>query len=375
MGSVSDLPQAQAETQRASFTAPEAEVLVVDDFPSNLMVAEGLLTPYGMRVSTCLNGREAVEMVGAGSFDLVLMDHMMPEMDGVEATHAIRAMDETRLNSVPIIALTANAVAGMREMFLENGFNDFISKPIATSKLDAVLKKWIPEGKRRAAPEGAAADSAPADPPEAALPDIEGVDPAVGLARVGGSRAVYMELLEVFRRDAAAGAETLRNVPDEKSLGRFTTLVHALKSALANIGADGLSRDAARLETAGREADLASIAANLPRFRDELASLAERIGRIPKAAPGPGGGPAPEAVAEALVRLQTALETRDIEAIYAGQEALQGLPFNGEDLGAVSEISDLILTMEYGPAAEAVKSLRRRMALPGRREGDGAPGA
>ncbi|MDR3299206.1 MAG: response regulator, partial [Candidatus Accumulibacter sp.] len=152
MGDMTRVMARREQPHSASFTAPEAEVLIVDDFTSNLLVAEGLLIPYKMRVFTCLNGREAVERVRERSFDLVFMDHMMPEMDGVEATRVIRAMKEERCRTLPIIALTANAVSGMREMFLENGFNDFLSKPIEVTKLDTVLEKWIPAGKRRDAP-------------------------------------------------------------------------------------------------------------------------------------------------------------------------------------------------------------------------------
>jgi signal transduction histidine kinase/DNA-binding NarL/FixJ family response regulator len=205
LGDLSETPLKCTEAQRITFIAPEAEVLVVDDFSSNLLVAEGLLVPYGMRVFTCLNGREAVKLVRERHFDLVLMDHMMPEMDGMEATKAIRAMSGKRLRTMPIIALTANAVSGMREMFLENGFNDFLSKPIESSKLDAVLKKWIPEDKRRDAPEKGEKSSASAESQKTALPEIAGVDVVGGLARIGGSQRRYLDLLESFNRDAEAG--------------------------------------------------------------------------------------------------------------------------------------------------------------------------
>ncbi|MDR1686893.1 MAG: transporter substrate-binding domain-containing protein [Desulfovibrio sp.] len=153
MGGPADITTAaHAEAPRISFTAPEADVLIVDDLPGNLLVAEGLLAPYRMRLFSCLSGREAVELVQARPFDLVLMDHMMPEMDGVEATRAFRAMDDERCRNMPVVALTANAVSGMKEMFLANGFNDFLSKPVDVRKLDAVLRQWIPARKRRPAP-------------------------------------------------------------------------------------------------------------------------------------------------------------------------------------------------------------------------------
>ena len=145
-------PARYAKSTKPSFTAPEAEVLLVDDFPTNLLVTKGLLRPYRMRVRTCLNGRQAVELVQKHTFDLVLMDHMMPEMDGIEATTAIRAMGG-HFATLPIVALTANAIAGMEERFLSMGFNAFLSKPIETIRLDAMLKKWIPQEKQQDAPE------------------------------------------------------------------------------------------------------------------------------------------------------------------------------------------------------------------------------
>ena len=155
MGDLAATSATRAVEQRISFTAPEAEVLVVDDSPVNLMVAEGLLALYNMRISTCLNGREAVELVQARSFDLVFMDHMMPEMDGMEALAAIRALGG-RFSELPIAVLTANIIAGMKEIFLANGFNDFLAKPIAHGELDALLQKWIPAAKRQNVPDGAA---------------------------------------------------------------------------------------------------------------------------------------------------------------------------------------------------------------------------
>jgi CheY-like chemotaxis protein len=125
-------------------------VLLVDDFPINLLVAEGLLAPYRMCVFTCLNGREAVELVQARSFDLVFMDHMMPEMDGMEAVAIIRGLGG-RFAELPIVAFTANVVSGMGNIFLENGFNDVLAKPVETDKLDAVLRKWIPAAKQQTA--------------------------------------------------------------------------------------------------------------------------------------------------------------------------------------------------------------------------------
>jgi CheY-like chemotaxis protein len=308
-----------------------------------------------MRVLTCLNGQEAVELVRERSFDLVLMDHMMPEMDGVEATGIIRNMNERR--TLPIIALTANAVSGMKEMFLDNGFNDFISKPIDPSKLDAVLKKWIPVDKRRNTPGDGENIPESAEPPELDLPEIAGVDVAAGLAHIGGVQKRYLTLLEIFYQDAQAGLARLEREPDEASLSSFTTRVHALRSALANIGADGLSQDAALLEKAGREGDMSVIRDNLPRFREEFAALTARLGEVTARARAGDERQADPQVWEALAHLREALKAKDIDAIYAARTRLQGLPLTGAISAAVSQIADHILTMDFQQAESAVDTL------------------
>jgi signal transduction histidine kinase/CheY-like chemotaxis protein len=360
IGDMTDISVGQEEAQCVSFIAPEADVLVVDDFSSNLLVAEGLLMPYRMRVFTCLNGCEAVELVRERPFDLVLMDHMMPEMDGVEATHAIRNMSDERCRTLPIIALTANAVSGMREMFLENGFNDFLSKPIETAKLDAVLKKWIPEGKRRNAPENG--EISPSEElSELAFPEIAGVDVVTGLAGIGGSRRRYLHLLETFRRDAEAGFALLEKMPDESSLRSFTTLVHALKSALANIGANELSQTAALLEGAGREADMPAIRSELPPFREELAVLVTRIKEIMVSAQaGNSAAQADPDMGEVLARLGEALDAKNFDAMDVELERLQSLPLTENTRAAVSELADHILIADFGQAAEKLAELVNR---------------
>jgi len=134
----------------ASFTAPEANILVVDDILTNLKVVEGLLSPYKTQVSLCKSGEMALEAVKSKRYDLVFMDHMMPGMDGVETTLHIRKLgaSDSYFSELPIVAFTANAVVRMREFFLDNNFSDFMSKPVDMIKLNAILEKWIPEEKR-----------------------------------------------------------------------------------------------------------------------------------------------------------------------------------------------------------------------------------
>ncbi|MCI9136237.1 MAG: response regulator [Lachnospiraceae bacterium] len=133
------------ETSGKRFTASKAKILVVDDNAMNLKVAIGLLKPYHMTIMTAENGNQAVSMVKNQDYHLIFMDHMMPGMDGVETLHAIRQMEGEYFKKIPVVALTANAVSGAREMFLEEGFQDFVMKPIEMSAMERTLRRWLPK--------------------------------------------------------------------------------------------------------------------------------------------------------------------------------------------------------------------------------------
>ncbi|MDR3175565.1 MAG: response regulator [Desulfovibrio sp.] len=279
MGSLSGRSVGSVVGRDIRFIAPDARVLIVDDMDTNLMVTEGLLAPYRMRIEVCRSGEDALALIKANDYDLVLLDHMMPDMDGVETTRAVRAMPEDRCRTLPVVALTANAVSGMREMFLENGFNDFLSKPVSVPELDALLKKWVPAEKRRNISQGNGITPEAIARPEPSFPEIAGLDVAAGIARIGGSRKRYMELLETFLEDAQAGLALLGEEPDAASPDSVT-LIHGLKSALANIGANDLSQAAALLENAARQSDTSMLRENLAPFLDQLAVLMKRIAGV-----------------------------------------------------------------------------------------------
>jgi CheY-like chemotaxis protein len=160
------------------FTAPEARVLIVDDIMTNLKVAQGLLVPYRMQVDICDTGNGAIALVKANHYDLIFMDHMMPGLDGIETTGQIRALEGEYFRRLPVIALTANAVAGMREMFLSKGFNDYLAKPIEISRLNELMEKWIPPDKRLTPESGADNRMPSATSPAETAPPWEEAPPA-----------------------------------------------------------------------------------------------------------------------------------------------------------------------------------------------------
>jgi signal transduction histidine kinase/CheY-like chemotaxis protein len=277
LGTIAKKSYVRKDNADVRFTAPTARVLIADDVTSNLKVSEGLLAPYRMQVDTCKNGLEAVRLARKNRYDIIFMDHMMPEMDGVAATEEIRSFLGDYFRKVPIIALTANAISGMQEVFLEKGFSDYLSKPIEIRKLNEIMDRWMPGEKREKAAAGAAEELAR---PAGRL-EIDGVDVSRGIEMTGGSESGYLEVLELFRMDVLDRMEILREMPDSQNLLPFITCVHALKSAAGSIGAVSLSQMAERLEKAGTREDTETIRAELSGFRAALLDLVEAIKDLP----------------------------------------------------------------------------------------------
>ena len=260
---------------------PFGKVLVVDDMPVNLQVAIGLLEPYGLKVDIASSGKEAIELVkeknsnGDGGYNLIFMDQMMPEMDGIETVKIIREWEKEQGNEfkqIPVIALTANALVGNMEMLLSRGFNGFISKPIDIVQFDNELNKWIrdkqtPETLRQTEKREKVTASKEQETPVITIP---GVDVKHGITMTGGREALYFKVLAILCRDAENRLPMLRTVPDSETLPAFTTQVHAFKSASATIGAAEVSSLAEELETAGRAGNLALIGEKLPVFAERL---------------------------------------------------------------------------------------------------------
>jgi signal transduction histidine kinase/CheY-like chemotaxis protein len=335
------------------FTAPEARVLIVDDIKTNLDVAEGLLIPYAMKVDSCLNGEDALRLVQENRYDLVLMDHMMPGIDGIETTRLIRALPGEYFQKLPVVVLTANAISGMRDMFLESGFNDYISKPIEIVKLDEIIARWIPAGKQVKAGRGINRGTFNGETGIV----IPGVDTKKGVHLTGGTEAGYRKVLAQFYKDARERLALLRRPPD--NLAAFATQVHALKSAAATIGAAEISMEAAALEAAGKAGDAPVIQKRLGPFVDRLAALTERIAAALERSAAPAGdtpvpGPAPLPL---LRELAEALETQKAGAVDRLLEELGQQTLDGKTREALDAVSDDVLMTEYGKALETVNGL------------------
>ena len=255
------------EGQNTTFAAPDAKVLLVDDNKVNLKVAEGLLRPYRMHLDTADSGRLAIDMMQSQSYDLVFMDHMMPIMDGVEATRIIRGMSDERFKTVPIVALSANAVRGARELFLEAGMNDFVPKPIEMRVMDRVLRKWLPADKiisNRDTDDEPLKEEAVSDTAGALSWKMEGIDVAVGMKYSGDDENLYREVLSDYMDTIEEKANIIEKAVEEEDLETYTIEVHSLKSISKSIGALELSDLAKDLETNGKNSEWGPIIARTP---------------------------------------------------------------------------------------------------------------
>lgn len=239
------------------FIAPSADVLLVDDNAVNLTVAEGLLEPLQMRIVTATSGKKALELIEEKHFDIIFMDHMMPELDGVETTRIIRRL-HPEYSDVPIIALTANVVDGAREMFLSEGMNDFVAKPIEVKIIVSKIKKWLPAEKIE---KGNVAESRHVTDEDVKSGDdivIGDLDTAYAKKMLGNDK-LFRNILNQYYKAIPAKTELIRESKLKEDWKSYTIEVHALKSASKQIGAMELSDMAAELEKAGNEHNVTKI--------------------------------------------------------------------------------------------------------------------
>ena len=236
------------------FYAPDAKILVVDDNEMNIKVFLGLLKNHGMQIDTATSGKECLTLIEKNAYHIIFMDHQMPEMDGVETLRRIRELQNNRSKDAVIIILTANAVSGAREMFLEEGFADYLSKPIIAVQLEKMIQKYLPEELLLKNDLGQKEESAvesvveTADNVGAVQSENSLVDWKMGKAFCMDDEDFYMEMLQTFL-DSPSATE-LKSFYEECDFENYRIKVHAMKSNLANIGAMTASDMAKQLELA-----------------------------------------------------------------------------------------------------------------------------
>jgi CheY-like chemotaxis protein len=353
LNGVRDAGASAVKKRRLSFRAPDAKVLIVDDISTNLRVSKELMSLYDLKVHTCMNGPEAVELARVNRYDIIFMDHMMPGMDGVEAASIIRSIDPGNGygRPLPIIALTANAVSGQREMFLRSGMDDFLAKPIDLQKLDSILQKWLPEEKRL---DTDAESGIPVKTSCAETFEIPGVSVETGLANSGGSVETYLDILAVFCADVEEKSFQIELCAANGNLGLYMTHAHAFKGASLGIGAMEFGDFAARMETAAREGDVGVIAEETGAFLASARKLAGDIRNSLKRVAASKRQEGEDLTQLQMEALRSALTGMDIAAANRLIFEYTALPLGENAKKILSDIENHVLLFDYDKAIEKI---------------------
>jgi signal transduction histidine kinase/CheY-like chemotaxis protein/HPt (histidine-containing phosphotransfer) domain-containing protein len=348
----------RADADGFKIYAPDAKILVVDDNKVNLNVACGLLELCQIKAEKATSGKQAIEMVQQNHYDIVFMDHRMPDMDGTETTARIRAAGITS----PIIALTASAVIGARETMLKAGMSDYLSKPIVKRELIHMLGKWIPPEKLLSPPPEAVAAGAIEDKEYREfwnrVGQIDGLRVSVGLDRVDGQKEVYKKTLKLMVKEIEKSNRNLNDFLAAENLYGFCTEVHGIKGSLANIGAMDLAAAALEFEAASSKKDAGFCAAKLPAFLEELAALNSGLNyafaAITRSSDPFDMLPELPPVLETLI---TAFDEMDLVLIDNEINRINEMKISGALKEDIEHIKDAVMIMDYDGAAEQIRKL------------------
>ena len=258
---------------REVFTAPMARLLVVDDTQVNLSVFESLLRRTKIKIDTAASGDEAIVLYRRRHYDVIFLDHMMPDKDGIDTLKEMKEITDTPNSDTPVVCFTANAISGMREIYISAGFDDYITKPVDPARLEMLLLKYIPKGK--IAPASLDDDEEYVSIPEF-LFGIEAIDVDSGLKHCG-SREAYMSTLEMYLDAAPKNMDDIKKYWATRDLKNTTVKIHALKSTSRLIGAVKLGDFAARLEKAGEAGDAVTLEREISDLLKQYSELVKEL--------------------------------------------------------------------------------------------------
>ncbi|MCR5099426.1 MAG: response regulator [Lachnospiraceae bacterium] len=261
-----DETEESADGSRESFRAPGARILVVDDNPMNLTVFKSLISHTEVIIDTADSGDEGIRLTLGNKYDIIFLDHMMPEKDGIETLHEIREDHDNPNDLTPVIVLTANAISGARDEYQSAGFDDYLTKPIDPVMLEETMRSYLPEDMVEVY-EVSAQQQEPL--PEELKVLADGPIDAVSGIKNAGSVKSYMPLLKIFYESIDDRAGEIKRYYDAEDYKNYTVKVHALKSSARIVGAADFGEEAQRLEDAGKAGDIDYIRAHHEAFMDE----------------------------------------------------------------------------------------------------------
>lgn len=352
----------KCEESNGCLFAKGAKILIVDDNRMNLNVAEGLLEPYEMQVNTVQSAEKAISILKQSQdYSMVFMDHMMPELDGIEATKIIRQLEGAYYKRLPIIALSANAVNGARDMFLENGLNDFLSKPIDMKQMDSILRKWIHKEEKDEEKEAVQHTGNCSENVEKTVVDekkkleIPGIDMDVAL-QCSGTEKIFLRLLQVFYDTLKEKVSLIEQLELEKDIKNYTIEVHALKSAARLIGAVELSTSAEYLEHCGKDDNIEEIHRKTPQLLELYRGYEEKI-RPFVVIETMEGKPLIEEkeLKERITKLKACLEDFDIDGSDEIMDELSNYSFEEPFAEIYHHLKNAVENVEYDIANELLE--------------------
>ncbi len=370
------------KAQSEQFVAPDAVILIVDDVRLNLQVACGLIAELEMRVDTAESGAQAIEMAEKCHYDVILMDHMMPGMDGITAAKKIRELADSTgdeyYREVPILALTANAISGMRERFMEEGFQDFISKPVEGKILEDTLLKWIPIAKII---KGEAAVKAYREKKEAERKDVvqevekqeekgcAGDDWNIDLPEFEieqakiyfTSREMYLSTLRDYMESIPDNYSKIEECCKDGDIENYTIIVHGLKSSSKLIGAMKLSEEAKRLEECGHQRDEATIVSDTP----GLLALYQKYEQVLREFFGPeetaeGNVISDEELFESVKRLRKAAEEFNMEEFFKWEKEMEDAEVSAQYQDDWRKIKAAVRNVSFSETVDKINEMLER---------------
>jgi len=326
------------------FTAPDARILVVDDNEMNLQVVKGLLAPLKLKIDTAVNGKEGVECVANNLYDLVLMDHMMPVMDGVEALEKIRQLQGGKYEDLPVIALSANATADAEILFREKGFSDFVAKPIKLRELRRCLLEWLPSKKTLRGSAGVTDDEAEVQSgeEEVVLPsEIEGLNVEDGISYCG-SPALFLKCMVIFYRIIDKNVMRITKFLEDGLIRDYTIEVHALKNSARMIGAKKLSDDFKELEQLGNNDDIDALTEKTPGVLELYQSYKRILKPFADTEKRNSYTPKREEVVESLQKIIDAMDAFDMDGADEAMNTLREYALPGGLNDKIPELDALV---------------------------------
>lgn len=317
------------ERYRESFQAPDAQILVVDDTRMNLEVCKGLLKKTKVQIDVAESGAECLQMCEQKEYHLILLDHKMPHMDGVECLQRIRQQEEGLNTNTTVIALTANAITGAKEYYLKNGFDDYLSKPVQGEKLEQLLCQYLPS-ELLLSPEEATIASYETMSTE--VPEIIGIDEEDALSYAGESQEEYLKNLKLYLEEYDSKRTQIQEAFEKDDWENYQILAHSIKSTSRLIGANDMSLLAKSMEEAAAKRNAIRIRGDHEVFMDQYERLCQRIkvavanvvmtSNVPELKPV-----SKDEMHELISHMKTSVDEFDMSALHDQLEQLIGYDY------------------------------------------------